>query len=284
MNMNQPEFVSVHGGHSGEFCDHAQDSLEDIINAYIAKGFAWVGITEHMPPPEDRFLYPDQIASGTDSEMLYQDFARYISVCRDLQEKYASAIRIFVGFETETYSGSVPFIRHLTDTFQPDYIVGSVHHVDDFCFDSSQADYDKSVRAAGGTDALYGRYFDQQYEMISALRPAVVGHFDVIRIFDPDYPSRLKKPAIQQRIRRNLECVRDFDLILDFNLRALYKGAKEPYVSESILLQALELGIDVVPGDDSHGIESVGAHMEDGIRILGKMGFSTNWRTPAASE
>jgi histidinol-phosphatase (PHP family) len=281
MNMNQPKFVSVHGGHSGEFCDHAEDSLEDIIKAYIAKGFSWVGIAEHMPPPEDRFLYPEQKASGTDSEMLYQDFAKYISVCRELQKKYAAAIRIFVGFETETYTGAVPFIRQLTDAFQPDYIVGSVHHVNDLCFDSSQTDYDKAVRAVGGTDALYCRYFDQQYEMIRALTPAVVGHFDLIRLFDPDYSSRLEKPAIQQRIRRNLECVRDFNLILDFNLRALYKGAKEPYVSESLLAQALELGIDLVPGDDSHGVESVGGHMEDGIKILEKMGFSTDWRTPA---
>ena len=41
--------VSVHGGHSGQFCHHATDSLEEIIELYIAQGFPWVGITEHAP-------------------------------------------------------------------------------------------------------------------------------------------------------------------------------------------------------------------------------------------
>ena len=41
--------VSVHGGHSGQFCHHATDTLEEIIQQYIAKQFPWVGITEHAP-------------------------------------------------------------------------------------------------------------------------------------------------------------------------------------------------------------------------------------------
>ena len=38
--------------------------------------------------------------------------------------------------------------------------------------------------------------------------------------------------------------------------------------------------IAVVPGDDSHGLASVGAHMETGIAILAEMGFDTDWRQP----
>ncbi len=45
---------------------------------------------------------------------------------------------------------------------------------------------------------------------------------------------------------------------MDFNLRSLLRGAQEPYISESIFKQALELGIAVVPGDDSHWLYSIG--------------------------
>ncbi len=48
-----PALVSIHGGHSGEFCQHAGDSLEAILEAYAAQGFAWVGITE-CPRPGNR--------------------------------------------------------------------------------------------------------------------------------------------------------------------------------------------------------------------------------------
>jgi len=272
--------VSVHGGHSGEFCNHAEDTLEDIINAYIKKGFKWVGITDHIPPVSDRFLYQDEKEAGLDAQIMYARFGKYISKCRNLQKKYAHAITIYVAFETETYSGYEAHIRKLIQEFQPDYIVGSVHHVDDIPFDYSPELYAQAADASGGLDALYCRYFDQQYEMIHSLKPAVVGHFDMIRLYDADYLSRLEKPEIQKRIQRNLNSVKSFGLILDFNLRALAKGAAEPYISKNILLRALNMGIPVVPGDDSHSADSAGLNIEKGISILQEIGFNCGWRKP----
>ena len=127
---------------------------------------------------------------------------------------------------------------------------------------------------------MYCAYFDQQYEMISTLKPGVVGHFDYIRFFDPDYPSRLEKPDIWARISRNLELIKALELSLDFNMRALSKGASEPYVSRPILEEALALGISVVPGDDSHSVDGVGRNLDMGIRILQDLGADTEWRIP----
>ncbi len=52
---------------------------------------------------------------------------------------------------------------------------------------------------------------------------------------------------------------------------------------EYALERAKEMGIAVVPGDDSHRVSGVGAHVADGIRILEEMGFDTNWKPPVAS-
>ena len=278
--LHKPNLVSIHGGHSGEFCCHAKDTLEEIIKAYIKKGFFWVGITEHMPFPSDELLYPEEKEAGFDVQKTYRRFAGYMSECRELQKKYSSSIKIYVGFETEIFSGSEPFIKKLIQTFQPDYIVGSLHHVKDVCFNDSKQGYDDTVQAVGGLEALYCEYFDQQYEMLKVLKPEVVGHFDIIRIFDPNYHIQLKKPGVQKRIKRNLELIKNLDLIIDFNLRALYSGASEPYPSRTILLQALDLGIAVVPGDDSHGVETVGLHVKEEIKILQDLGFDIKWRTP----
>ena len=70
--MTSPPFpVSVHGGHSGQFCNHAADTLEAIVQAYIAHGYPWVGITEHMPPVSDDYLYPEEIAAGLDAAIMH---------------------------------------------------------------------------------------------------------------------------------------------------------------------------------------------------------------------
>ncbi len=282
--MKKPERVSVHGGHSGEFCNHATGSLEEIVQSYIENNFSWVGITEHAPAINDGFLYPDEKEAGLTADLLYERFGLYMTECRRLQKKYARDITIYAGMEIETYSGYEVFVPRLLSRFAPDYIVGSVHFVDDIGFDYSEEYYRQAVAAVGGVDALYCRYFDLQFEMITLLEPAVVGHFDLIRLFDNEYRERLRKPEIVKRIERNLALIKKRELILDFNLRPLMKGASEPYVSQSILQRALELGVAVVPGDDSHGCSSVGACMDEGVAILEKCGFDTNWKIPGITS
>ncbi len=279
--MASPDYVSVHGGHSGQFCSHAVDSLEEIIQAYISKRFRWVGISEHAPAANDDLLYQDQQEAGLTPHYLFGQFGKYINECRRLQEKYKDEITLFTAIEIETYSGYEQFVPHMIRSFAPDYLVGSVHFVNDLNFDYSAEMYGKTVDSVGGIDLLYEIYFDIQYEMISLLRPSVVGHFDLIRIFDPDYRHRLEKPSIMSRVRRNLELIKKYDLIMDFNLRALAKGADEPYISRPILEMVRGYGISVVPGDDSHGISSVGNYMEEGIALLQEAGFSTEWKQPA---
>ncbi len=274
------DLVSIHGGHSKQFCNHAKDNLEDIILTYIKKKFSWVGITEHMPHTNSCFLYPDEKEAGLTTQQMYKRFENYFTKINFLKKKYANRIEIFTGFETETYAGSTVFIKTLKKTFSPDFIVGSIHHVDGFCFDYSESYYNNTHKSLGGLDIMYCKYFDTQYEMITSLVPEVIGHFDLIRIFDKDYKKRLEKKEIKKRIKRNLAAVKRLGLILDFNLRSLLKGAKEPYISKSILMLAKDLGIDIVPGDDSHDIESAGKNIKKGINILKSIGLSTIWKKP----
>jgi len=279
--QSKPQFVSVHGGHSGQFCDHATDTLEDVIKRYVELEFSWVGITEHTPAITTQLLDPGQVKLGLTPEDLLNTFASYMDECRRLQEKYRSKIQIFAAMEIETYSGFEKFVPFLLERFTPDYLVGSVHFVDDISIDYSKQTYAKAVQQLGNIEKLYCRYFDQQYEMIKLFHPAVVGHFDLIRIFDKDYKMRLQQPEIWQRIKRNLDLVKEFGLILDLNLRSLVKGADEPYISRSILELARDMNIAVVPGDDSHGVASVGGYMEQGISILTELEFTTEWQQPA---
>jgi len=160
--------------------------------------------------------------------------------------------------ETETYTGYGTHIKNLIRRFKPDYLVGSVHHVDDVCFDYCKEDYDRMVSLCGSHEALYQRYFDLQQDMILTLKPFVVGHFDLIRIFDPDYEKRLAVPT----------------------LRPLKRGEKEPYLTASIRRTAREMGIPLVPGDDSHGVTEAGGHVEKAVAILTAEGFGTDWPDP----
>ncbi|MCP4021149.1 MAG: histidinol-phosphatase [Desulfobacteraceae bacterium] len=278
--MKTNNLISLHGGHSGEYCDHADDGLEDIIKQYIDLGFSRVGITEHIPPVSNELMYPDETALNYDADFLYRRFEKYITNARALQHKYAGKIQIYVGMETETYTGYIHHIKALIKTFCPDYIVGSVHYVDDILFDYHKDFYDSLIKKLGSLNALYLKYFDLQYEMITALKPFIVGHFDLVRLFDADYKTRVLQPNIQEKIIRNLKQVKEYGLVLDFNVRALKRGADEPYITSSILKMAKDMGIRVVPGDDSHAISEAGMNIEKGIKILKDFGFDLNWPKP----
>lgn len=276
----EPELISLHGGHSGEFCCHASGTLEEVVRSYVDRGFSRVGITEHIPPESDRCLYPDEIGAGFNTAGLYRRFAGFVTAGRQLQEKYAPRITIYLGFETEAWTGYGPAVRALVKTFRPDYLVGSVHYISGVPFDYSPADYRAAAEKAGGVEELYCRYFDLQLEMIERLRPGVVGHLDLIRIHDPGWRERLGKPGIAVRIRRNLQKMRELSLILDCNCRLLPEGG-ETYPAREILLWARELGVAAVPGDDSHSPAEAGRGIREGIELLKNLGFATDWPLPS---
>ncbi len=127
--MHTAKLVSIHGGHSGQFCNHAQDTLEGIILAYIEHSFTWVGITEHIPPLSNDLLYPEEVEAGLTADGMYTRFADYMATARRLQQKYADQLDILIGFETEAFQGYEVFVKQLVADFSPDFIVGSIHHI-----------------------------------------------------------------------------------------------------------------------------------------------------------
>lgn len=272
--------VSVHGGHSGQFCNHAEDSLEEIVQAYIAAGFAWFGVTEHMPAVTDQFVYPDERKVGLNADALQRRFHDYFTECLRLKQKYKAQVELLVGFEIESCTGSVSFVDHIIETYKPDYIVGSIHHVSDMMIDFSSEEYEKAVHYHEGIEELYCAYFDQQLEMIERFQPSVIGHFDLIRIFDPAYMETMELPSVVERITRNLKAIRSADLILDFNMAGFDKPGGEPYPKQSILHAAKSMGISLVPGDDSHGVKMVGRHYEKGLERLVEAGVGLDFQKP----
>ncbi|MEM7099251.1 MAG: histidinol-phosphatase [Pseudomonadota bacterium] len=276
--------VSVHGGHSGTYCGHAKDTLREVVQAYADNNFAWVCLTEHMPTQNKLLIPPEETQQGFQPDQLQARFDAYFKEARQLQDEYQDRLDILVGFETEAYTGYEQEVADLIRQHQPDMIVGSVHHLRDILFDGGPEYYARTVEACGSIEAMYCEYFDRQLELINRFEPAVVGHFDLIRIHDPEYVDRWAVPAIRERCIRNLNRIKELDLILDLNVRSLHKGAPEPYISAPWLAYAIEHDIHIAPGDDSHGVASVAAYMDQAVSTLVAAGGHTNWPRPALAR
>src|SRR6187549_1606807 len=93
-------WFSYHGGHSGQFCGHAQNSLREVVERAVELGFMTFGLSEHCPRLRQRDLYVEEAAVGTPAD-LQTTFSAYIVEARKLQAEFAGRIELLVGFETE---------------------------------------------------------------------------------------------------------------------------------------------------------------------------------------
>lgn len=154
-----------------------------------------------------------------------------------LKAMYRKQINILIGFETEWIRpSSLELINSMRSSYDWDLFVGSVHHVHTIPIDFDRSLYEKARIAAGGTDEkLFADYFDSQLEMLQALLPPVVGHFDLIRLHsDEPNASMSRFSSVWSRVYRNLSFIRSYGGILEVNSSALRKGMNEPYPAVDI--------------------------------------------------
>lgn len=271
--------ISYHGAHSVEFCDHAKDSLKSILLAYLEHGYSSIAVTEHMPPPEDNLLYPEEVKQEHNAAYLQKRFQKYSSYIREeLIADFATRMDILVGIETEWYSDNPG--EHLGKILQeqkPEVIIASVHHCDNIPIDFNREYFNQALTQSGSLLDLQKDYFDNQLALFEFLRRSeqveskqaqvIVGHMDLIRCFSPE---QMLLPTVYKGIERNIECAINSGFIFELNLRAFTKGLHQPYPEDKILEMIATKGGRLTIGDDSHAAADVGKAWDRGIKVAGK--------------
>jgi len=160
-----------------------------------------------------------------------------------------------------------------------DYFIGSIHHTRGVPIDFDAAMYAQAVAACGGIEGgLFEAYFDEQFEMLRGLRPRVVGHFDLVRLFSEEPGRALKDDRrVWERVVRNLEFVKGYGGWLECNTSGLRKGLAEPYPKREIAEEWVRMGGRFTFSDDSHGIAQVGTNYWRGLDYLEGIGVTELW-------
>lgn len=219
-----------HHSHSGQFCGHATDTLSEVVETAIAKKMTTFCMTEHISRQIVDF-YPGEAEVET-PETLAKLYDKFYHTARALQQKHAADIQLFVGFEGEWIRDySLSWIQDLLTKYPVDLFVGSVHHVHTVPIDYDKSFYHKARDIAGGSDErIFEDYFDSQLDMLRALKPPVVGHFDLIRLMS-DEPNRSLRtwPGVWDRVMRNLRFITEYGGVVELNTSALRKGLTEFY-------------------------------------------------------
>lgn len=271
-----PWRVSLHGGHSGAYCDHATGTLREVVEAACAAGYHTFGLSEHVPRAEPRFLYAKERELGWDVEHLHRLFEAYDLEARAVVRDYKDRITLLRGFEAEVVPDDrwLDLMTQLRADLQPDFIVGSVHHVAEHIIDGPLEDFEAAQNACGGLEPLAVAYYRRLAEMIDALQPEVVGHLDLIRKNGHRYGD-VDTPAAREAALAALDAAARASAILDLNVAGLRKGLPTPYPAPWLVQAAAARGVGFCFGDDSHGPQDVGAGIDAGRRYLLGLGVTT---------
>jgi len=170
---------------------------------------------------------------------LKENFDDYMVEAARLKEAYADKINLFVGFESEWIRPSTETdVRAVLEKYagSVDLYMGSIHHVSGIPIDFDHEKYQLAREKAGGTDEkLFLQYFREMGNMLHALKPPLVGHFDLIRLKSDDPNTHFEgMDEVWEQIRSNLQYIAKYGGILELNSAALRKGLDEPYPSMPI--------------------------------------------------
>ena len=275
MNMHS------HHSHSGTYVSHGADDLDSIVASAERKGFTVFCLTEHMPRLENKYLYPEETAKNYTTDNLKKDFGDFLSHAKEIQKKYNEhgKMRVLVGFEVEGINEEhIQYSKSLLDNgiTKINLSIGSVHYVNDSPIDFNQELWfearDKCENKS--TRSLFYKYFEAQFAVLKGLKPTVIGHFDLIRLFSPqnerdpstdklikDVDLKIDWPEVWALVETNVKLVVEYGGLFELNSSAFRKGWNSPYPLMDICNCIVENGGKFCLSDDSHSIVQVGMNL-----------------------
>jgi histidinol-phosphatase (PHP family) len=231
-------------------CKHAKGNPEEYIKKAIKKGIEIYGFADHAPMNFD-----------PNYRMSFEEMEKYEQKITSLSQKYDN-IKILLGYEVDF----TPKVDKRVLNRDVDYLIGSVHFLDNWGFDNPEFIEEWQNR---DVDDIYKEYFYLIEQMAKSKQFDIVGHLDLIKVFGykPKTPIKdLAKNAIKE--------IKKASMAVEINTAGLRKPIKELYPSFELLEMILEENIDITFSSDAHSPEQVGFMLKETVEEIKKLGFS----------
>lgn len=228
-------------------CNHAEGSIEEYVQSAISKKINIFGFSDHAPMNFDMRY-----------RMSFDEMESYEQKVLHVKEKYAGDIEILLAYEVDFLEG---YIDESVLKRSVDYFIGSVHYLGNWGFDNPEfiGEYkNKNI------DEVWERYFETIAQMAKSKLFDVVGHLDLIKVF-----NFLPKKDVRLIAQKAIKEIKKADMVIEINAAGLRKPVEEQYPSHSLMELIADLDIPITFGSDAHAVEHIGYH-QDEIRAFAK--------------
>jgi histidinol-phosphatase (PHP family) len=233
-------------------CNHAEGEIEEYIEAAIKQGTKVFGFSDHAPMDFDPAY-----------RMKFEEMQSYEASVKKAKELYKDKIEILLAYEVDYLLGHMDNRVLEADV---DYLIGSVHFLEGWGFDNPEF---IGKWQEQNVDEVWQKYFDTIEAMAKTKLFDVVGHLDLIKVFN-FMPSK----DIRSMAKNALEAIKESDMVLEVNVAGYRKPVKEAYPSYGLLKEAHTMGIDITLSSDAHKPEQVGLFNKEVMGMIQKVGYT----------
>ncbi len=259
-----------------EFSDDSEYPMESVIQDAIRKGLDEICFTDHVDygikndyDDNDAIHYRKGIPGEPEKmPVLNVNYPEYYKTFLSMKEKYKSQITLKLGLEFGMQRHTMEKYEKLFSRYPFDFILLSVHEVDDKEFWTQ--DYQKGKTQEEYNDGYYQEllYLVKHYHDYS-----VLAHMDLIVRYDKEgvYPFEKRKPILTEILKTVIKDGKGIEV----NTSSHRYGLKDLTPSRDILRLYHELGGKIITiGSDSHKEEHLGAYIDETKEELKRLGFT----------
>lgn len=250
--------------HTHTSYDHGKDTVEEMVQTALAKGFTTLGFSGHGT---NRPLAPTSMSSSAQQA--------YKKAVLEAREKYKGQIEIFLGIEQDSMA---PF-----EDDDLDYKIGSVHYL---CHEDQVLPLDETPELfeyirdtfyEGDIKKMIAGYYQTVENMMDTQNFDIVGHIDLISKFneheeyfpfDAGWYLDLAEHAVDKGIAKGL--------IFEMNTGAVARGNRETaYPSQGLLEYMAANGAKLCIDTDCHDRTYLDYQMDLCVQRAKQAGFKT---------
>lgn len=236
-------------------CGHAKGDMRDYLKRAQELSLDEIGFADHLP------LLTKQDPSLTMSIDQLDDYVQSI----ELLKKDFPGIDIKTGIEADYLPGLEEETARLLNTYDFDFVIGSVHFINGWGFDDSR--YIEGYKDRDIYE-LYAHYFRLVKAAAESGLFDIIGHIDLIK----KYNFRPEK-SIEPLLEETISAIKDTGMCIELNTAGLRKPVGEIYPSVEVLRICFDAGVPIIFGSDAHAPEQVGMDFDQALSCAKQVGY-----------
>lgn len=251
---------------------YTEDWLKNFIHEGSKKGINCFGVVEHIYNfKEYKSIFQDlknhQRKGRLQMEWLdscsHSSIYDYVSFIEKMKKAYE---KLYLGLEMDYVSDHISELRKIAGQFKWDFIIGSIHMLDNWVFDNYNEQDEWKYRTLKQT---YDKYYNMIIDAIDTGIFNIIGHVGNLKVYCHKDPSERKNDYIKiaKALKKNKTAI-------EINTGLMYRYPVKEICPDFELLKICNReGVDITISSDAHMPYDIGTNHDYAVTFAKNAGY-----------